>query len=412
MIVTQIPHHGVDEAIPSEPLQDAWYRIEPRELVEHFVVRGSILRDEPTAIRSPAAGVVTAVGAVASGDPVLELSGQPLFLLEGTFPGYRDLQPGLSGPDVAQLNSALSRLGHETSGDRFDEATEGAVEALFSRAGHETPRHVEPDLPGLQRQLVEERYSLEDLQLQHDDNAKERDRLIAAIAAAEDSADETPSAEDADKDALSADLARVRREHDQIHRQIDLSQTAVEELERRIEELIQREGVMFPQQSGIFAASADGLRLTVGVGDRVSQGDPVLVTAAGASVAELQLTPGQIEVLSPLLPTRVTLEAAEQSAEAIISSISTNGTSEIALGELQAAPGTPVRATVVLDESDGAVLALPVTALTRSGDEWTVVVRRSSGTSAITVEVGRDIAGWVELIEGDLKAGDEIRVGQ
>lgn len=401
LIVTQIPHHGVDELGPSGPSAEAWLALEHRELAEHLVVRGNVIQDQPLAIRSPASGVVTATYPIAFGTPVAELSGDPLFLLAGTFPGYRDLRPGLSGPDVEQLNAALNALGYGTAGDSYDSRTAGAVEALYAEHGHAAPQHTEPELVGIRQQLTAERNELKALQAQHDISAKARDRLAAK--------QDDPEAEDAD--ALETELQTMLLEHEQLHDQIDLTKSTVGMLERQVEELSAQEGVMLPQRAAMFAASDRGLTLRLTVGDRVSQDDPVLVSQAGAAAAKLQLTPSQIELVSPLIPVQAILEIGDLTVDSTIGELSAEGLSEISLGGVQAVTGTPVRATVALDKSEGAVLAIPVTALTKSGDEWTVVVRRGTGSAVIPVQVGRDIGGWTELVEGDLKAGDEVRVG-
>lgn len=72
-----------------------------------------------------------------AGDVVASVTGRPVFLLGGDMPSYRDLGPGMSGPDVAQLERALSRLGLSpgTVDDHFDSATAEAVAAMYRRAG-------------------------------------------------------------------------------------------------------------------------------------------------------------------------------------------------------------------------------------------------------------------------------------
>src|SRR5262245_38262117 len=56
--------------------------------------------------RVPAAGSRLAEGAVA-----LEVSGRPVFVLEGALPMYRGLRPAAQGDDVRQMETALKRLG-------------------------------------------------------------------------------------------------------------------------------------------------------------------------------------------------------------------------------------------------------------------------------------------------------------
>ena len=48
---------------------------------------------------------------VGEGTVVMTVSGRPVFVLRGAQPSHRDLAPGHSGPDVAQLERALARLG-------------------------------------------------------------------------------------------------------------------------------------------------------------------------------------------------------------------------------------------------------------------------------------------------------------
>lgn len=92
---------------------------------------------------SAALSAVTAVplkaGArVAAGDLLLEVSGRPVFLLGGSFPAYRDLRPGDSGPDVAQLNTGLRTLGLPApQGDRFTPATRAALTSQYRKHGYQ-----------------------------------------------------------------------------------------------------------------------------------------------------------------------------------------------------------------------------------------------------------------------------------
>ena len=54
----------------------------------------------------------------AEGDVLFDISGRPVFVIQGTLPTYRSLAPGTTGPDVLQLEQALQRLGHAPG--RFD----------------------------------------------------------------------------------------------------------------------------------------------------------------------------------------------------------------------------------------------------------------------------------------------------
>ncbi|MFJ9820006.1 peptidoglycan-binding protein [Streptomyces sp. NPDC101151] len=74
--------------------------------------------------------------------PLVEFSGRPVYVLPGRIPVYRDMLPGESGADIAQLQSALTGLGLYHGGDThgsFGTATQKAVVALYRRLGYPVP---------------------------------------------------------------------------------------------------------------------------------------------------------------------------------------------------------------------------------------------------------------------------------
>jgi peptidoglycan hydrolase-like protein with peptidoglycan-binding domain len=76
---------------------------------------------------------------VGQGSVLLEVAGQPFFVLQGTIPAYRNLQPGETGPDVAQLQADLQSLGYSTGGDTsgsFGPGTSAAVNAYYQAIGY------------------------------------------------------------------------------------------------------------------------------------------------------------------------------------------------------------------------------------------------------------------------------------
>ncbi|MCL2423099.1 MAG: hypothetical protein FWD11_04265 [Micrococcales bacterium] len=77
-----------------------------------------------------------------AGQVVLEVTGRPVIALVGELPVYRDLGPGMSGPDVVQLREALRDLGINAGDVRnnvYDASLATAVRALYSRAGYTPP---------------------------------------------------------------------------------------------------------------------------------------------------------------------------------------------------------------------------------------------------------------------------------
>jgi peptidoglycan hydrolase-like protein with peptidoglycan-binding domain len=109
----------------------------------------SAVASSPSSGGSAAAGAVyvsklgvAAGGTVRNGEQLAELDGQPLFVLSGPVPAWRDLTPGESGPDVAELQHALGSLGYYDGGDTagyFGAATQDAVAAFYEHLGYAAP---------------------------------------------------------------------------------------------------------------------------------------------------------------------------------------------------------------------------------------------------------------------------------
>lgn len=127
--------------------------VERRVLARTVVMRGTVVADQsvtvsPQGVRS-GEGAGTALVTklpLKAGDPVTagrliaEVSGRPVFTLHGAQPMYRDLKPGSTGDDVAQLQQALRELGHGTGGDArgvFGAGTKAALTAHYRAIGYE-----------------------------------------------------------------------------------------------------------------------------------------------------------------------------------------------------------------------------------------------------------------------------------
>jgi hypothetical protein len=85
---------------------------------------------------------VTAGQTISNGGQLAEIDGEPLFALAGRVPAWRDITPGESGPDVAELQRALASLGYYQGGDTsgfFGAATEDAVSLYYGHLGYVPP---------------------------------------------------------------------------------------------------------------------------------------------------------------------------------------------------------------------------------------------------------------------------------
>jgi hypothetical protein len=121
--------------------------VERRVLASTVVSRGDVrplesLRvDAPSSIEGSAVVTGVFVGQgdeVVEGVRVVEVSGRPVFILQGEVPVFRSLKPGMQGADVRQLQDALVRLGYRPEVDGvFGSATKDAVAAFYVTAGYE-----------------------------------------------------------------------------------------------------------------------------------------------------------------------------------------------------------------------------------------------------------------------------------
>ncbi|WP_327303745.1 peptidoglycan-binding protein [Streptomyces sp. NBC_01298] len=92
-------------------------QVEQGSLSSSIQLTGSLVYDAPVAVLPAGRGTLTglpAVGAVVkAGQKLYEVDGQPVVLMVGDRPMWRDLGPGVpAGTDVEQLERNLIRLGH------------------------------------------------------------------------------------------------------------------------------------------------------------------------------------------------------------------------------------------------------------------------------------------------------------
>lgn len=121
--------------------------VEMRVLSATVIQRGDVVAEVSVPVEAPSSVEPPAVvtkpappvgGELVEGDVVVEVSGRPVFVFDGSVPMYRTLRPGMTGADVAQLQAALSRLGYDPDSDEvYGEATKQAVAAWYRDTGYE-----------------------------------------------------------------------------------------------------------------------------------------------------------------------------------------------------------------------------------------------------------------------------------
>lgn len=125
-----------------------------RALSDDVVVRGIVRpgRTVKVTASAPYSNVVITKmaaklgGRVWPGHVIAEIDGRPIIALRGSLPAFRDLHEGDAGPDVAQLQTALIRLGYadfDPSGS-FAAGTAGALGLLYTQLGYPPPTYRPP----------------------------------------------------------------------------------------------------------------------------------------------------------------------------------------------------------------------------------------------------------------------------
>ena len=143
-------------------------KVERRVLSKTVIQRGDVRAEVSLEVGAPSSvdgepvvtGIAVTQGAdVAEGTKLIEVSGRPVFVLQGAVPVYRALRPGMTGADVSQLQAALVRLGFAPDGDgRYDEATKAAVTGFYTAAGYlpiQSSTSFDADLAAARRALVQ-----------------------------------------------------------------------------------------------------------------------------------------------------------------------------------------------------------------------------------------------------------------
>jgi multidrug efflux pump subunit AcrA (membrane-fusion protein) len=112
--------------VPTAPL-------ERRDLVSRESVDGTLGYAGETTVINRLSGTFTWLPAegdvIARGRRLFEVDGEPVILMYGDVPAYRDLSEGISGRDVEELESNLAAIGFDpgTVDDEFTSTTAGAV---------------------------------------------------------------------------------------------------------------------------------------------------------------------------------------------------------------------------------------------------------------------------------------------
>lgn len=385
--------------------------VERRTLTNEVITRGTVVYDEPVAIELTAAPdrdrqtVVTRVpepgDTVEEGDVAVEVAGRPILVLQGELPAYRDLRPGSSGDDVAQLQAALNRLGYDVGevDGVFGPATEAGLEAWYADVGYEPQGPTEQEQKALDRAEEDRDAAADELE-----QARQRLREVRQGPGGDVSAAQQAVA-DARAELGEADdeLGDVRAE---TGTWVSVGEIEfVDELPRRVDTVEVELG-----------DGADGELVTL------TEGEVVVEASLDAEEADFVDEGTSVDLVpddgDPLAGT--VTEVADEDDDG--ATLTVTAEDETAAEELVDAS---VRVDIPVESTDGEVLAVPLPALSVAGDgdSRVEVVREESGgadggadepvTEFVTVKPGMAADGFAEIepVDGELAEGDEVVVG-
>ncbi|WP_148283146.1 MULTISPECIES: peptidoglycan-binding protein [Kitasatospora] len=418
-----------------------------RVLANTTVLRGTFAAGQTFAVQpaavAPSTGgpgggtpVVSALKA-AAGDTVqsrqviAEVSGRPVFVLPGTIPAYRDMQPGQSGDDIAQLQNVLKGLGISTGGDAkgvFGAGTKTAVGRLYQQLGYPAAVTGEATAAAVhtaQQAVQEQQQVVQDLQ----------DGATAAAGTA-GTADTGGGKGGASAPAAADSATRLAR-----------AKTLLTQKQQELAQAQAKDGPQLPLSEVLFLPSlpARVAAVPAKVGDKVAA--PVMTLTAGGLNLTGHLPPADAALVKPGMKVTVLSESTGRELAAKVGGVGApvtpgagTGTGAVAgAGQEPAAgagaggspyapvtvlPDSPwdpgldgqdVRITIVEAATSGEVLAVPSSAISSSVDGRTTVTVVAADRSRREVEVTAGVIAdnfvQVTAKEGELQPGDQVLVG-
>jgi hypothetical protein len=414
-------------------------------------------------------GQVPEVGAVLTpGSIALEVTGRPVIVLPGDLPVYRTLRVGVAGPDVTQLKQALASLGIDAGSPGsavYDAATAAAVSKLYDTVGYPVPeaqedgddvlRSANESVSSAKNSLATAQRDLATARAGATGSARlEQDNLIrAAQRELQAAIDNTATGDPEQPPATAAQIANLRDAVDlQLARRAELVApkdtsaevagvaAATQQLDAANQALAEAKNgslTILPASEVLYLPGLPrrvdeitvkrGSTIT-GVAMRVS--GATLVISGSASEADSKLLAQGAEAVLEMPdgsehPATVTSITAAKPAEG-----STEPTgrytvlltpAELSPEQLQAIQGNNVRVNIPVSSTDGAVLAVPLAALTAGpGGESRIEISagkskdKDKKTRLVEVTTGLAASGFVEVtgVGEKLAEGDLVVVGR
>ncbi|MFD9518792.1 peptidoglycan-binding protein [Streptomyces sp. NPDC059979] len=445
--------------------------VERRVLAETVVMRGTVVADQsvevapqPRSVDGAGTPVVTKLplktgDTVAAGALLAEVSGRPVFTLKGTLPVYRDLKPGATGDDVAQLQQALRELGHGTGSDRkgfFGAGTKAALAARYRAIGYDPLPAVadgEEATKAAREAVRSAQWALEDAEGSRGGKATTSGATAqpGTTTGGTEGKPGSGTAAGATGTTGTADGGKTSGTDGGSGRTVSRARQALTDARAKLAAAEAADGPMLPASETVFLGSFPARVSGIGarIGSAVS--GPILTLSAGELVVEAYLKDDKKQLLHAGMPVVISSEVAGTDVRGKVALVATERSTGQPTGQQpdqngqggsqggsqnksagadlgyrmvvradQPLPagfaGQDVRLTIESAATDGEALVVPVTAVSATAEGRTVVtVVAADGTQRrIEVRTGTSGDGYVAVapVQADsLAAGTRVVIG-
>ena len=430
--------------------------VENRVLRAQIVGRGNVRAESSLPVHCAPAGEgvaqsqlrvftkAVATGHVKEGDVLAAINGRPVLVLAGGVSAFRDILPGVVGPDVEQVQAALKRLGYSTGADpmgTFGAATQASVSKLFADRGFRAKGPTREESAQLsaarssaaqaEAAIVQARAALDAAK-----TALQADRLSAEIALKEAKARVAQAVTPTDRELAELGVRAAKLRMDEVNRKtlsaerdtLALTQRTAEQAKEQLAHVQATVGTSVPYCEVVFVPllpatarvpAADGAPDPAeGSVDRA----PWVTLTSQNLVLTMELTASDRDLVQSGASASVRFDDESTELTASVADVATLSTGKIAARILPAAPfaserlDANVRVAIDVQATAGPALVVPVAAVTgsASGDAKLTVVDEVGKEREIDVRAGLVAEGFVQVtpvIAEELKEGDRVRVG-
>ncbi|MER5205077.1 peptidoglycan-binding domain-containing protein [Streptomyces sp. NPDC002825] len=425
--------------------------VEHRVLKSSVITRGEVVAEQMVEVTPRGAAgeggagpVITKIpvrpgDTVRAGQVLMEVSGRPVFTLEGTLPVYRDLRPGATGDDVQQLQRALRKLGHETAPDAagsFGAGTKSALNSLYASLGYDPiPAHGEEGDPVAEARLrvTSSERALEDAEdAVNTHDAADTKGASAAASDADPAGTASAASSDGDSGRLQKSVLRAREDLSAARKALAAAEAASGPTLPAAEVVFLKS---FPARVNAVLARAGG-----------EATGTAMTLSSGRLVVQAYVPEYQKDLIRPGHMAEIYSEVTGTSAKGKVTSVTDKRlTASQGQGEgsgskgdgseappqggtgwlVEITPGTPlkadltgqdVRVTVIAASTDGKALVVPITAISSGADGRTTVtvVETDGDRRQVEIRTGTEGDGFVAVTPtaaGSLAKDDRVITG-